>query len=67
MRAKLTTSRISLFSSLRKLQWDVACGAGLNPQLCGSAAQYGHLDQLVWLRSIGCPWDKECGGYTYNI
>jgi hypothetical protein len=57
--ARLTTGIRSLFSSLRKLQWGVACGAGLSPLLCKRAAWSGHLDQLVWLRSIGCPWDEN--------
>jgi hypothetical protein len=56
--ARLTTGIHSLFSSLRKLQWGIACGAGLSPLLCKWAAWSGHLDQLVWLRSIGCPWDE---------
>jgi hypothetical protein len=55
----LVTRPSSLFSSLRKLQWGVACGAGLSPDLCDRATEGGHLDQLVWLCSIGCPRDKE--------
>jgi hypothetical protein len=56
--AQLTTRTCSLTSSLRKLQWGVACGAALTPLLCKWAAWDGRLDQLVWLRSIGCPWDE---------
>jgi hypothetical protein len=57
--AQLTTRPSSLFSSLRKLEWGVACGAGLSPDLCNRATRGGNLDQLVWLRSIGCKWDED--------
>jgi hypothetical protein len=49
----------SLHSSLARLQWGIACGAALTPQLCSRAAELGELEQLEYLRTFGCPWDKS--------
>jgi hypothetical protein len=56
---QLTTHPRSLFSSLRKLQWGVACGAPLGHWLCKLAVWNGSFEQLSWLRSVGCPWNED--------
>jgi hypothetical protein len=37
----------------------VACGAPLSERLAAAGAAHGGLEQLQWLRSIGCPWDAR--------
>jgi hypothetical protein len=54
--SRTTTSVQSIYSSLAKLQWGVACGVRLSSLCCAQAASRG-LEQLRWLRLIGCPWD----------
>jgi hypothetical protein len=50
----------SLCNSLAKLQWGMLdCGAPLCARLCHTACMLGSLDALVWLRSVGCPWDEK--------
>jgi hypothetical protein len=58
-RGPRSTRLDSLCNSLAKLQWGVLdCGAPLCAHLCHTACMLGSLDALVWLRSVGCPWDE---------
>jgi hypothetical protein len=59
-RAPRSTRLASLCNSLAKLRWGVLdCGAPLCARLCKTACMLGSLDALVWLRSVGWPWDDE--------
>jgi hypothetical protein len=41
------------------LEFAHANGWPLCVQCCTRAADFGHLDVLVWLRARGCPWDTN--------
>ena len=32
--------------------------------MCKTAAEYGKLDALKWLKAHGCPWDKHTCQYA---
>jgi hypothetical protein len=55
----LTTRVHSLYSSLPRLQWGITSGVGLCAMRCAEVALLGQLEQLAWLREVGCPWNDS--------
>jgi hypothetical protein len=60
--ARLSTSIGSASCSAGKLAWAVLSGGlALSGRLLLPAAGSGHLEQLSWLRALGCAWEP-CNG-----
>jgi hypothetical protein len=56
--ARLSTRISSAFCSLGKLEWAVvSCRLPLSGRLLIHAARAGQLEQLSWLRALGCAWE----------
>jgi hypothetical protein len=55
--ARLSTSISSAFDSVGKLKWAASCGMPLSAELLNRAARAGQLEQLGWLRALGCAWE----------